>query len=328
MRCFLFLLLSIHLCSTVYGQEAITTSCDEYPSLREEFSESLEEFRTRFDELNDEQKNNHINVFASILWYCSDAQEFNSILLDTLDIYSTEPRIRVYILRFLEALSSNYKEIETYNEDNNWANRATNASWKLLLVYGVFKIAFRSRFGFLANVSKLREFIFIGSSSVATGAVYEWAEEDLSVKFDPSVLSASLIAMEMHDLQNSSCELEEELKTTDIPSKESFDELALTHKSLRDTYAMLAEERPGFSPTQNLDLPPEVEEEIYAEFYHRFIQNTWKPADPDQECLNRDRTISLDMTRCYLEESARMLNNSFFSTEPIRFGSGFASCLR
>ena len=128
-RFFAFLLLSIHLCCTVYSQEinrnscdssskvyeeeTNTSLCDRYPNLSQEFSDSLEESIACFDQQSDQDRVSQINLMASLLWECSNnAQEYNSLMLDVLDFYFAEPRMKPDMFKFLETLSPQYEEVE------------------------------------------------------------------------------------------------------------------------------------------------------------------------------------------------------------------------
>ena len=333
MRFFLFLLLSIHLCSTAYGQNF----CDQYSNLPEAFDEGLDEFIALFDEQSLQDKVAHSDFMASLLWECSnDTQEFNNLMLHTLNIYFTQPHMRAYIFKFLDALSSNYEEIEASNEEHNeWNRSVKNTAWAYVGLRALRWVIsqtidfFPGRFRWLKGLSALsmrRELAFSALAGTSTAVVSEMTEEDLSVKLDPSILSTSLIAFEMYNLQSFACELTEDLKTTNITSQERFDETTAKHENLMDSYALTTAERPGFSFTQDIILPhAELEAEIYTEF-NKVIQDTWIPANPNRACRNNNHTISLDIAACYLEESARLLNDSPFSTQPIRFGSEFIRC--
>ena len=320
MRFFLLLLLSIHLCSTAYGQNF----CDQYSNLPEAFDEGLDEFIALFDEQSLQDKVAHSDFMASLLWECSnDTQEFNNLMLHTLNIYFTQPHMKAYIFRFLDTLSSNYEEIEASNEEHNeWNRSVKNTAWAYVGLRALRWVIFKTsdpllgRFRWLKSLSTLsmrRELAFSALAGTSTAVVSEMTEEDLSVRLDPSILSTSLTEVEMYDLQNSACELEEELKTTEITNQERFDEMATTHENLRDSYALIAEKKSGVSITQELTLP-------------KVINELWKkPSDPGKTCL-KNHEINLKNTACYLEGSARLLSDSPFSTQPIRFGSELIRC--
>ena len=369
-RFFAFLLLSIHLCCTVYSQEinrnscdssskvyeeeTNTSLCDRYPNLSQEFSDSLEESIACFDQQSDQDRVSQINLMASLLWECSNnAQEYNSLMLDVLDFYFAEPRMKPDMFKFLEALSSQYDEAEAYNEENNPWNRSVQyAAWTSVGYKGVTWIMSRAgvRFrpiavvaNYLSEMSRRTVGITIIGGSATTATAFEITEDNLDIKLNPSLVSASLIGVEMYKLQNQACQLTEELTATKITSKQQFDELALRHSNLRGSYTLLAEEAPRQSFTQKLTLPHKEfmeEENIYAEFDNSIKNNWWKkPADPSLNCLNNSNLnrqrpnrnnngdINLNIAGCYLEESARILNDSSpFGTEPIRFGSPFSKC--
>ena len=325
------------------AQEEINVySCDHYPNLSQHFSETLEGFAADLDE-QDPDRNNHINLMASLLWQCSnDAQEYNNILLDTLEVYFTEPRMKTHIIQLLDALAPRYEAVETHNEANNTWNRSVfYGSWAAVVYVGARWILRRAANRY-TRVSRLLEALsttiqypntaaasIIAGGSLVTGAVVEMNEDDLNVKMDPSILIASLAGIEMYELQNRACQLEKDLKITEITDQEHFDELALTHKNLSSSYNLLAEEAPRFIYTQDLVLPHEElieEEEVYTEFDNSVHYDWWKkPVDPNDNC-RKNNSINLNMAGCYLEESARILNDSSFSTEPIRFGSPFSRC--
>ena len=343
MRFFLFLLLSIHLCSTAYGQETNIYPCNDpnhtekpledinicdryssHSSLPEDFKEDWDEFIACFDKQYPQDREAHISFMASRLLECSnDTQEYNDIILDTLGIYFTEPHMKSYILRFLEILSTNYEEVEAYNEEHNeWNRSVKNTAWAYVGLRALRWVIFKTsdpllgRFRWLKSLSTLsmrRELAFSALAGTSTAVVSEMTEEDLSVRLDPSILSTSLTEVEMYDLQNSACELEEGLKTTEITNQERFDEMATTHENLRDSYALIAEKKSGVSITQELTLP-------------KVINELWKkPSDPGETCL-KNHEINLKNTACYLQGSARLLSDSPFSTQPIRFGSELIRC--
>ena len=196
---------------------------------------------------------------------------------------------------------------------------------------------------YLSGMSRRTVGITLVGGSVATATALEISEDNLDLKLNPSLVSASLTGVEMYQLQNQACQLTEELTAANITSKQQFDELALRHSNLRGSYTLLAEEAPRLSFTQKLTLPHEEfmeEENIYAEFDNSINLKWWeKPVDPSLNCLNNSNLnrqhpnrnnngdINLNMAGCYLEESARILNDSSpFGTEPIRFGSPFFRC--
>ena len=363
MRFLVLLILSTYLCCDAYGQDVIYFSCDEYPNIPEASRCAFEEIAAKLneesadntatnpneetcaqssneesdetainpnEETSEENFNTHLinmNFIASIVWECSeDAHQFNSSIEHALNIYFRQPRIREYIYEFLGALSYQYNEVETYNEENNTLTRATgNAFWTIGAPYLAYRGArrlFGRRLRFLNLSSRQSLAVFgLGGTTVATvpAAASEYLEDDVTIKINPSVINEALFVFEAYNLAHFSHQLNEDIKTADITNEATFNEYALKHKNLRDAYGILRAQRPGlFNPrnhsNQNICLPPQLREgEIYEGSYQLFPDDLMNSTCQDSDIAD------LNLASCQLRESANILNNSSFSNDPIRF---------